>query len=170
MKRIIFFVCLFSVAGVSALAADFYSHDKALSIIRKILKEKNLEITATFDLSEASAEGQHMLVYSFKSEDNLSERYAVFTEALGRYDLFDYLVITDDTGKVQKVQVVKYRSEHGGEIASKKWLTQFENYSGGDLRYGDDISAISGATLSAGSITRDMQRVVESLQTKVIKK
>lgn len=168
MKRIIFFVCLFSVAGVSALAADFYPQDKALSLIQKALKEKQLEITGSYDLSEYSEDGHRMVAYSFKKNGEDGEDYAIFTESMGRYELFDYLVIADHNGMVQKVQVIKYRSEHGGEVASKKWLSQFENYQGGELRYGEDISAISGATLSSGSITRDMQKIVETLKEKVI--
>lgn len=168
MKGIILIVCFVSVAGVSALATDFYPPDQALSLIQKTLKEKQLEITGTYDMSEMLEEGHRMVAYSFKMTGGEQENYAVFTESKGRYDLFDYLVITDKAGTVQKVQVIKYRSEHGGEIASRKWLSQFENYKGGELHYGDDISAVSGATLSAGSITRDMQKVVNGLKTKVI--
>lgn len=168
MKQIVFFVCLLTVAGVSALATDFYPQSEALSLIQKTMKEKQLEITDTYDLSETLEDGHRMVVYAFKKTGTEAENYAVFTESKGRYDLFDYLVITDHEGTVEKVQVIKYRSEHGGEIASRKWLSQFENYQGGELQYGEDISAISGATLSAGSITRDMQKVVNSLKIKVI--
>lgn len=170
MKQIIFFVCLFSVAGANALAADFYPRDKALSFIQKTMSERKIEITAAYDLNEFLEEGHRMVAYLFRKDGEQEENYAIFTESKGRYDLFDYIVITDKAGIVQKVQVIKYRSEHGGEIASKKWLSQFENYRGGELRYGEDISAISGATLSAGSITRDMPKVVEVLKSKVINK
>lgn len=164
MKQIIFFVCLLTVVGVSASATDFYPQDKALSIIQKTLKNNSLEITGSISLSEGSEVGQRMMAYRFREVGKQDILYAVFTESKGRYDLFDYLVIMNNTAIVQKVVVIKYRSEHGGEIASKKWLSQFENYSGKFLQYGEDISAISGATLSAGSITRDMQKVVLALK------
>lgn len=168
MKRIILVICLFSVAGVSALAADFYSGNKILSLIRKAVQDKNLEIETDYGLMETPEDGYRMHVYAFRKDGTSETQFAVFTEAKGRYDLFDYLVITDHEGVVQKVQVIKYRSEHGGEIASRKWLMQFENYRGGELQYGEDISAISGATLSAGSITRNMPVVVDLLKRKVI--
>jgi len=65
---------------------------------------------------------------------------------------------------VEKIKVLKYRSEHGGEIASKKWLEQFENYSKGELRYKKEISALSGATISANSIVEDIPKVLKILK------
>ena len=79
--------------------------------------------------------------------------------------MFDYLVTVNLAFEIEKVKVLKYRSEHGGEIASKKWLQQFTGYSTGELKYKKDISAISGATISASSITSDIQIVLKILKT-----
>jgi Na+-translocating ferredoxin:NAD+ oxidoreductase RnfG subunit len=43
------------------------------------------------------------------------------------------------------------------EIGSRKWLKQYSGYSGGELKYGKDIQTISGATISANALTRDIQ-------------
>jgi Na+-translocating ferredoxin:NAD+ oxidoreductase RnfG subunit len=75
------------------------------------------------------------------------------------------VVITDNNATIKQVKIIRYRSEHGGEIASKKWLSQFEDYSNGNLQYGSDISAISGATISAKSITQDIPDVIRLLKT-----
>jgi len=45
------------------------------------------------------------------------------------------------------------------EICSKNWLKQFIGYQGNPLRYKADIDGISGATISANSITSDIQDV-----------
>ena len=86
------------------------------------------------------------------------------TQAKGRYDYFDYLVVVSNHFEVQRVSILKYRSEYGGEIASKKWLRQFENYASGELRYKKEISALSGATISANSLVEDIPKVLKILK------
>jgi len=170
MLRFLIFVCLITVAGVNDPAADFYPQEKAIVYLKKNLKAKEMEVSARFDLTEQVNNQRRTVVYRFTYDHNPATLFAVFTESKGRYDMFDYLVITDDSGKINSVQVLKYRSEHGGEIASKKWLSQFEAYSGGRLIYGEDISAISGATRSAMSITRDIPELIQLLQNSLAKK
>ena len=106
-----------------------------------------------------------MVIYRFKQTGSGQNLYAVFAQAKGRFDFFDYLVVTNENFVIKKVKVLKYRSEHGSEIASKKWLVQFENYSLGELQYGKEISALSGATISANSIVTDIPKVLKILQS-----
>jgi len=168
MVRYIIFVCLLFVAGAKVLATDFYPKNKAVTYIQKILKTSDIVINGSFKFGKAVGASKNVVVYSFTCASLLGNYYAIFTESMGRYEFFDYLVITDNTGTVQKVSVLKYRSEHGGEIASKKWLSQFENFSGDTLIYGEDISVISGATISATSITRDIPEIVKIIKKQII--
>lgn len=170
MLRILIFVCLITVAGVNDPAADFYPQEKAVGYLQKQLKVKQVDISARFDLTAQMSNQRKTVVYRFTCDGDARPLFAVFTESKGRYDMFDYLVITDESGTIQSVRVVKYRSEHGGEIASRRWLSQFEAYSGGRLIYGEDISAISGATRSAMSITRDIPELIQTLQRSVVSK
>ena len=89
--------------------------------------------------------------------------YAIVSAAIGRYDMFDYLVLYNTEKFVLHVTVLTYRSEHGTEITGKRWLTQFQGYAGEPIRYGHEIDAVSGATLSGKSITADIQRVTKAL-------
>lgn len=82
-----------------------------------------------------------------------------FTE---RYEHFDYMVILNNDLSIKKVKILVYDGEYGYEITSKLWLKQFIGYSGSDLKYGTDVQAISGATVSAQSITDDIQLLVQS--------
>lgn len=156
-------IYLLSVAGATVSATDFYPQKKAVEHIKKALKTKKVEITGSFNLS-SETDDQRMIVYHFKTESKPEIYYAVFTESMGRHEFFDYLVITDNNATIKQVNIIKYRSEHGAEIASKKWLSQFEDFSGGDLHYGDDISAISGATVAATSITIDIPYIIYRLK------
>ena len=148
----------------NAFASDFYPEKSAERLVKSALKNKNISLVKRFEMAESSDKKEPLVVYTIQHENSAIKQFAVFTQARGRYDLFDYLLIVSGDFIVEKVEVVKYRSEHGGEIASKKWLTQFENYSEGTLKYGTDISAISGATLSAKSITADIPKVLAELK------
>lgn len=153
------------MSGFTQSAPDFYAENKALKFLEKTLKVEELEFGERIDFTDVLGEGRQLVAYPFSYPGKPEKYFAVFTESKGRYDMFDYLVITNEAGEIQQVKVLKYRSEHGGEIASKKWLSQFEHYKGGDLYYEEEISAISGATISAMSITRDIPKVVNIIQS-----
>jgi hypothetical protein len=85
--------------------------------------------------------------------------YVVSTSAMGRFDAFDYFIIYDEKLRVLSVRVAVYRSSHGSAICNKRWLKQFIGFGGGEtLVYGKDIQAVTGATISGGSIVEDIQR------------
>lgn len=97
------------------------------------------------------------------------EGYLLSTSAMGRYDPFDYLIAFAPDFDVLEVIVTTYRSSHGAAICQKKWLRQFAGYSGEELRLGKEIDSISGATISAGSMVKDMgrcHRLMQSLREK----
>ncbi|MEN8226557.1 MAG: FMN-binding protein [Bacteroidota bacterium] len=84
--------------------------------------------------------------------------YLLSTQAKGRFDLFDYSVIFSEELTVLNIMVLVYRSTHGAGICSKSWLKQFKGYSGEELELGKDIDTISGATFSASSMVKDIER------------
>jgi Na+-translocating ferredoxin:NAD+ oxidoreductase RnfG subunit len=58
-----------------------------------------------------------------------------------------------------------YREDHGGEVGSKRWLNQFSGKSKADnLIYQKDIAAISGATISAKSMTNEINKLLKTVQ------
>jgi len=103
-------------------------------------------------------------LFEIKSEENLLG-YAYVAKAPSKTDQFDYLVLLDSELIVLKTKVLIYREDYGGEIGSKRWLKQFIGKSQHDeLRYGDNIVAISGATISVRSMTHAMNNVLASLK------
>ena len=91
--------------------------------------------------------------------------YAYVSEAPSKTAQFDYLVLLDKELIVLKTKVLIYREEYGGEIGSTRWLKQFTGKKGGDeVRYGDNIVAISGATISVRSMTGAMNNLLTSLK------
>ena len=51
---------------------------------------------------------------------------------------------------------------HGQEVMNKGWLGQFEGYRYGKrLRYGKNIDAVTGATISANNILKEIKKITE---------
>ena len=101
----------------------------------------------------------------FKIEKGSFLGYAYVAQAPSKTAQFDYLVLLDKDLVVVKTKVLIYREDYGGEIGSTRWLKQFIGKSGNDeLVYGDNIMAISGATISVRSMTSAMNNLLESLK------
>ena len=79
---------------------------------------------------------------------------------IGKYDAIDYVAGFTTAGAVTALEVLAYRESHGAEIRQAAWRQQFAGRKGpGQLRFGDDIRNISGATLSCQHVTEGMQRL-----------
>ena len=87
-----------------------------------------------------------------------------FGKAFGKADYFDFIIIFDKDLIVAKVKVLVYRENHGGEVGSKRWLKQFKGKNkNSTLKYQKNIAAISGATLSARSMTYEINKVLKTI-------
>ncbi|MFH0756709.1 MAG: FMN-binding protein [Bacteroidota bacterium] len=96
--------------------------------------------------------------------------YILSTSAKGRYDYFDYCIVYSNELEIKGIVVIVYRSTHGAAISQRKWLSQFTGYKGGTLQVGANIDALSGATISAHSITTDIQRCQQLIGQSLNKK
>ncbi len=90
--------------------------------------------------------------------------YAFVDKAPSKTDEFDYLVLFDKDLIIKKAKILIYREDYGGEIGSKRWLKQFVGKKCKDrLIYEKDIIAISGATISANSMTIAVNKLLQSV-------
>jgi Na+-translocating ferredoxin:NAD+ oxidoreductase RnfG subunit len=98
------------------------------------------------------------------TSDSKSIGYYYLGKAYGKADYFDYIVIFDADLIVSKVKILVYREDHGGEVKSKRWLKQFVGKTKNDnLTYQKDIAAISGATISAKSMTYEVNKLLKTV-------
>ncbi len=96
--------------------------------------------------------------------DNELIGFFYYGKALSKADVFDYVVIFDKELIIKKIKILAYREDYGGEIGSKRWLKQFIDLSIDDSAvYGKNIKGISGATISARSMTITVNKLLESL-------
>jgi len=86
-------------------------------------------------------------------------------EAPSMKDVFDYVVLFDADMAVKKTKILIYREDYGRQVGSQRWLKQFIGKKAGEsLGYGKDIDGISGATISAKSMTLAVGKVLESMK------
>jgi Na+-translocating ferredoxin:NAD+ oxidoreductase RnfG subunit len=151
----------------------------SFGVPNNLQKKVNKEITEVFELENFNltsvsipAEIEETLPSRF-GEDNFFKvesdknfiAYAYLSQAASKTALFDYLVLLDKDLVVIKTKILIYREEYGGEIGSKRWLKQFIGKTHNDeLKYGEDIVAISGATISVRSFTEAMNDFLKSLK------
>lgn len=80
---------------------------------------------------------------------------------IGKSELITYALGVEADGRIKQVEVLEYRESHGGEIRYPGWRKQFVDKKAGDeLRLGDDIQGISGATLSCEHVTDGIRRLM----------
>lgn len=91
--------------------------------------------------------------------------YAAFDNVRGKDQFIMYLVAVDAELFVKDIEILAYRESYGGEVRYKSWQRQFIGKKPGDeLRPGREIRNITGATISARSVTLGVQRVLTTLQ------
>ena len=55
--------------------------------------------------------------------------------------------------RISEIRILTYRRDYGSQVNSRSWLGKFRDQDPDvDLVYGEDIDALSGATLSASSL------------------
>lgn len=91
--------------------------------------------------------------------------YVYVDEAPSMKDVFDYAVLLDTDIKVVNAKVLIYREQHGRQIGTRRWLKQFMGMSVEDKpELGVNVDGISGATISATSMTKAMADILSSLR------
>lgn len=97
--------------------------------------------------------------------------FVLADRVVGKYELIDYAVGFLPDGAVNQVEVMAYRESHGAEIRNLAWRRQFSGRKGpGQIRFGDDIRNISGATLSCQHVTEGVQRLAALVQGQLLRK
>jgi hypothetical protein len=89
----------------------------------------------------------------------------ILTDAQGRFEKFDLMVVVDPANKISLIRILKYRSEFGSEITNKKWLAQFYNKPENTFVFRKNIDAVSGATFSTQGLINEINAIIGSLRS-----
>ena len=174
------FVLLYFVV---ILCSSFSNHENILykNILKKVKKEiSKVFVLEDFELNPVQIQPINELTADFSgnrlleiSSNDIKLGYAYVGTAPSKTETFEYLVLFDNQFVIKKAKVLLYRESWGGEIGSKRWLKQFllkgTNHK---FIYRQNISAISGATISVKSMTNAVNELLSSLnfliQNKII--
>jgi len=87
--------------------------------------------------------------------------YAVIDEEVGEHLPITYAIKVSPNGRVERTEIMAYREAYGGEIREARFREQFVAKGLGDpIALGKDVAAITGATISARSMTRVVKRAL----------
>lgn len=172
MSKVSFsFLLLFSLFLLSSGTTFSSNNALAKRVQKKVSKEiKSIFAVEDFELLESKIEipSSPFLVGQQMKEIRIGEEllgYAFLGTAPSKTDTFEYLILFDQSFTIKKATVLIYREDYGGEIASKRWLSQFVKKQQSEaFVFGNNISAISGATISVQSMTASVNHVFSSLK------
>jgi H+/Na+-translocating ferredoxin:NAD+ oxidoreductase subunit G len=95
--------------------------------------------------------------------------YAVVDEERGQSLPITFAVLLDAQAHVRRMEILAYREPRGDEVRSPRFREQFVGKGPGDaLRSGDDIAAVSGATISSRAMAVGVRRAVVMLEELVL--
>lgn len=124
--------------------------------IASIYQSDNLEFQAV-EIDESAKEPRPSLLKGnlFKvAADGEFNGYAYVAQAPSMKNVFDYLIVLDKAFSIEKAKVLIYREQHGRQIGTARWLSQFKGMGIDDRpELGNGVDGISGATISARSMT-----------------
>lgn len=91
--------------------------------------------------------------------------YIYVNQAPSMKNVFDYIVLFTPDLKIKNTKVLIYREQHGRQIGSKRWLSQFFGMGTQDRpTLGEEVDGISGATISCTSMTKAVDKLLASMQ------
>lgn len=154
------FACLLYASGIK---------DRAFEIINKNYNSPKIEIEK-FQLNKSLKEKielevrqrfyqDYIYVYKIKIDDK-EEGFAFIDNVIGKSMPITFMVIFDKKGDIKSSAILKYREPYGGAVSSEDWQSQFKgkNYKS-SYSVGDEISAISGATISVNSVSMGIKKL-----------
>jgi Na+-translocating ferredoxin:NAD+ oxidoreductase RnfG subunit len=164
-----------NVWGIVVLSITLFSFDLPKSGVKKMDKTlAKLWPEQIISKSPVQISNSAKAKLSFKLEDNTiykvsnpkkSNSYLYLSKGFGKMNEFDYMVVFNQDLSILKVKVLVYREDQGGEIGSNRWLKQFSGKKDAkEIKFGYDIQNISGATMSARSLTEDVKKVIKRMR------
>tara|TARA_R110002049_G_scaffold181169_1_gene348225 strand:+ start:13495 stop:14016 length:522 start_codon:yes stop_codon:yes gene_type:complete len=159
-----------TILAVVFLSCMLFSSFVTKKIPEKLQQKVNAAITTayateSFSLSGVSHTDIPQKDYVFKIiTKGKTIGYAYVGEANSMKNVFNYVVLFNMDLSIKKTKVLIYREEHGRQIGAQRWLKQFIGMNATDKpNYGENIDAISGATISAKSMTIAVNGVLTTI-------
>ncbi len=172
MSKILLRLALFVpvTAGLAILVAVCGCADSAANSAVQIEAVHNVFPSAT-DISEVSTNrgvqesGRpgNPVVSEIRDSSSLLG-YCVVSDVMGRSGAFKIQVLLDKKHVVKRATVISYPWTHGRGVGKHSFASQFEGKGLEDpIKIGDDIDAVSGATISCRAMARGVREAIKLL-------
>ncbi len=165
MKSSLNNICLLALLVIVGTPAALATHPEKLIVKAEKLAGKNWGefkvIKVPVDIDPAQPYYiQSDTLFRLNQHNGELLGYLVVSSATGRFEKFDYMVVYKEDMSIVDIKILVYRSEHGYQVSTKGWIKQFLNHPGEKVYvYGQNIDAISGATISGKSLTDNINRL-----------
>ncbi len=131
----------------------------------KIIKEQfwldDIERKKISDLCGQKIEDKRLVFYSGKKAGKVIG-YMIIDHFIGKTLPITYIVLLNTDGSVRDVAIMVYREPQGMEVRYRSFLKQyFGKKTSSTFK---DINSITGATISARSITKGVRKAVSAFQ------
>jgi hypothetical protein len=163
--------------AIPAMAKVYLTKDDALKqafpnadrIERQILFLNDEDIKLVQGVSKAKVESKLFTYYTAREKDSIIG-YAVFESHIVRTKPEIFMAVINLKGDIDYIEILAFY-EPEEYLPPKRWLQLFKGRRLDDqLRVKRGISAISGATLTAEGITREIRRILAVFELMVLKK
>ncbi|HJV62990.1 MAG TPA: FMN-binding protein [Albitalea sp.] len=167
MRIVLAAACASALAPAGAFAVDYLSAEQAAKLMFPEADRFEAKDVA-LDAAQMQALAAHgVAARSARWPVRVAHRgdavlgFVVTDNVIGKFELISYAVGIGTDGAVRQVEILSYRESHGQEIRLPAWRRQFVGKTAASpLHVGDDISNISGATLSCTHVTDGVKRIV----------
>lgn len=128
------------------------------------------DIKQVQELSKVKVESKLFTYYVAKGKDNEIIGYAVFESHIVRTKPEVFMAVINHKVEIDYIEILAFY-EPEEYLPPKRWLQLFKGRRLDDqLRVKRGISAISGATLTAEGVTREIRRILAVFELMVLKK
>jgi len=167
MKNFKIIIASLLLVGLFSFSWPSKLDKKVKATISKTYKLKHYDLTAI--RVEASVEKiterkVNDCLFAIKSASE-TEGYIYVGEAPSMKNVFDYAILLSEDLEIVNTKVLIYREKHGRQIGMKRWLKQFFGMTSKDRpTLGYNVDGISGATISATSMTNSVREVLSTIE------
>ncbi len=150
------------------ILAEFFPRSQAVTFERfDLTADQQKRLT---DLLGYTPRKASYTIYVAKTAEQV-DGYAIIDEEKGQHLPITFAVKFDAKGTVTRQEIMVYRERYGDEIRDARFRQQFVGkHSRSQMREGEEIIAISGATISSRSIVIGVRRALVLLDELVLKR
>lgn len=150
------------------ILAEFFPRSQAVSFERfDLTAEQRQKLTEVLGYTPRKPS---YTIYIAKTGDQI-DGYAIIDEEKGQHLPITFAVQFDAKGAVKRQELMVYRERYGDEIRDARFRQQFVGkHVKSPLREGEEIIAISGATISSRAMVIGVRRALVLLDELVLKR